>query len=236
MPDTHLIDANTTLLISKTSLPVNANWFSTDYWKKQNALAGTGQGRGEVWFIHSEFGDFVMRRYRRGGLIAKFNKASFLFTGQTQTRPWQELNLLETMLAAQLPVPDPVAGIYHQHNGFYCAYLLTKTIPNAQDLFDILKEGNSNTVNWNDVGKTIRHFHNNGINHTDLNCHNIMIDADNKVWVIDFDKCDQRTIDQKWTLDNINRLKRSLDKEAQKHTKFTVSATQWRDFLEGYRG
>ncbi|MEL0637261.1 MULTISPECIES: 3-deoxy-D-manno-octulosonic acid kinase [Marinomonas] len=236
MPDTHRIDVNTTLFSSKASLPIEPNWFSADYWQKKKALVGTGQGRGAVWFIKSEFGNFVMRRYRRGGLVSKFNKESFLFTNQESTRPWKELSLLETMTELGLPVPQPIAGIYKKELGFYSAYLLTQTIEHATDLFDILQAGNSDSVDWRSIGTTIRAFHKHGINHTDLNCHNIMIDRSRKVWIIDFDKCDQRSVDKKWTQGNIDRLKRSLTKEAKKHTNFTVSDAQWRDLLEGYRG
>ncbi|GAA0828803.1 MULTISPECIES: 3-deoxy-D-manno-octulosonic acid kinase [Marinomonas] len=236
MPDPHIIDANTTLLCSKASLPIESDWFSADYWQKKNALIGTGHGRGEVWFINSEFGNFVMRRYRRGGLIAKFNKDAFLFTKPSDTRPWQELSLLETMVELGLPVPQPIAGIYRKKWGFYRAHLLTQTIEDATDLFDILKAGNSDSVDWKNIGHVIQEFHRHGIHHSDLNCHNIMIDKQQKVWIIDFDKCEQREIHDEWTQGNINRLKRSLDKESQIHTNFNVSDAQWRDLLEGYRG
>ena len=57
-----------------------------------------------------------------------------------------------------------------------------------------------------------------------------------EVWLIDFDKCEQRTQDTQWKQANIDRLKRSLDKESNLHPQFTVSDAQWRTFLEGYRG
>lgn len=236
MPQPHNIDANTTLITSKAALPIEASWFDPEFWQEKKSLVGTGQGRGEVWFIQSEFGDFVMRRYRRGGFIAKLNKSRFLFTGQNKTRPWQELELLEKMVELELPVPLPIAGLYRNFFGFYSAYLLTQTIDNARDLFDILKAGHADQVDWKKIGQVIQRFHSQGIYHSDLNCHNIMIDADEKVWVIDFDKCEQRKIDEQWTQSNIDRLKRSLDKETQKHEKINVTEQQWRDFLEGYRG
>lgn len=236
MPDTHIIDAHTVLLISDTSLPIDTNWFTPDYWKKQGALTGTAQGRGAVWFIISNYGQFVMRRYRRGGLVAKFNKSYFLFSGHKKTRPWLELSLLETMRDIGLPVPRPIGGIYTVKKGYYKATLITETIDCARDLFDILKDGFSSEINWYDIGRVIRQFHAHGIHHSDLNCHNIMIDDNKKVWVIDFDKCDQRPINEEWPQNNLDRLKRSLDKESQKHAHFTVSDEQWHDLLEGYRG
>jgi 3-deoxy-D-manno-octulosonic acid kinase len=236
MPQAIKISPNTILLKSDPTLPLSAAWFDPEFWQSQQAITGTGNGRGAVWFINSQFGKFVIRRYRRGGLIAKFNKSHFLFTGQKLTRPWLELSLLEYMRSIGLPVPRPIGGLYVREQGFYRGELLTQTIESAKDLFDIIKEGNSHTVNWQEIGAVVKRFHDEGIYHSDLNCHNIMIDQDNKVWLIDFDKCEQRPQDEKWKQSNIDRLKRSLDKESNLHTQFNISDAQWRNFLEGYRG
>lgn len=236
MPQTIKISPTTILLKSDQTLPITPLWFDPSFWQSQNALTGTGSGRAEVWFINAPLGKFVIRRYRRGGLIAKFNKSRFLFTGQKHTRPWLELSLLEHMRSLDLPVPRPIGGLLTVEKGFYQSELLTETIANANDLFDIIKDGDSKNINWHEIGAVIKRFHDQGIYHSDLNCHNIMIDQDDKVWLIDFDKCEQRPHDEKWKLANINRLKRSLDKEDKLHTQFDISDTQWRNFLEGYRG
>ncbi len=236
MPQTINISPSTVLLTSDPALQISESWFDPTFWQSKNALAGTGNGRGEVWFINSEFGRFVLRRYRRGGLIAKFNKSRFLFTGKSNSRPWLELSLLEKMNALNLPVPRPIGGLYSVSTGFYQAQLLTETIDDAKDLFDIIKSDQQEHVNWQAIGSVIKRFHENGIYHSDLNCHNIMIDKQNKIWVIDFDKCEQRTQQDEWMQSNIDRLKRSLDKESNKHSNFRVSEKQWLAFLEGYHG
>ena len=51
-----------------------------------------------------------------------------------------------------------------------------------------------------------------GVNHTDLNIHNILIDDKDKVWIIDFDKCHQAS-EGRWRELNLERLKRSFLKE-----------------------
>jgi 3-deoxy-D-manno-octulosonic acid kinase len=236
MPEAIRISPSMTLLKSDQTLPLSSAWFDPRFWQSQQALIGTGNGRGAVWFINSQFGQFVIRRYRRGGLIAKFNKSHFFFTGQKNTRPWLELSLLEYMCSIGLPVPRPIGGLYTLNKGFYRGELLTQTIENAQDLFDIIKTGNSTTVNWQEIGAVVKRFHDEGIYHSDLNCHNIMVDQNGKVWLIDFDKCEQRTHNTQWKQANIDRLKRSLDKESNLYTQFNVSDAQWRTFLEGYHG
>lgn len=236
MPQTIKISPNMTLLQSDQALPVTTSWFDPKFWQSQNALAATGLGRGAVWFINSTFGHFVIRRYRRGGLMAKINKQHFLFTGIEQTRPWKELDLLEKMYTLNLPVPRPIGGLITFNRGFYQAKLLTETIYGANDVFDIVKNNNRHPVNWTEIGQVIKDFHNHGVYHSDLNCHNIMIDSHDKIWVIDFDKCEFKPPHPVWQQSNIDRLKRSLDKETQKHSTFNVSNKQWQAFLEGYNG
>ncbi|MFA0229768.1 lipopolysaccharide kinase InaA family protein, partial [Vibrio sp. 10N.261.45.A7] len=53
------------------------------------------------------------------------------------------------------------------------------------------------------------------VNHTDLNIHNILIDENNTVWIIDFDKCYQQ-LGNSWKQGNLDRLKRSFIKELNK--------------------
>lgn len=58
-------------------------------------------------------------------------------------------------------------------------------------------------------------MHDLGINHTDLNIHNILMDEQEKFWIIDFDKCFQQS-GESWKQGNLERLKRSFEKEAQR--------------------
>jgi 3-deoxy-D-manno-octulosonic acid kinase len=62
------------------------------------------------------------------------------------------------------------------------------------------------------IGHTIAKFHNHQIYHHDLNIHNIMLDAEYGVWLIDFDKCGIKQ-GNNWKESNIARLKRSFEKE-----------------------
>ncbi|BFM47868.1 3-deoxy-D-manno-octulosonic acid kinase [Marinomonas sp. THO17] len=224
------------LMQSAAQLPITQDWFNTDFWHQQNAIKGTGTGRGDVWFIDSQYGKFVLRRYRRGGLIAKLSKRHFMFAGIHRTRPWQELSLLEVMRNQGLPVPQPIAGMCRINKGFYQAELLTATIEGATDLFELIKQQQNDQLNWNEIGRVIALFHQAGIFHSDLNCHNIMIDNTGKVWLIDFDKCQQRKRDTSWMQNNLDRLKRSFDKEATKYPEFTVTDEQWTALLAGYHG
>ena len=224
------------LFVSHPDLGINDNWFSIDFWQSQNAVQGTASGRGTVWFLNSPQGKLVLRRYRRGGLVAKLTQFKFVFSSYKQSRAFLELALLETMLKLELPVPVPIAGRCQRFGLFYQAEIITKLIPNAQELFTCLLNSKHQSLDWQQIGVTIKRFHQAGIDHTDLNCHNIMIDDENKVWLIDFDKCRQRPVAKQWQASNLERLKRSFEKEANKHSSFRFNQADWQLLLEGYHG
>jgi tRNA A-37 threonylcarbamoyl transferase component Bud32 len=76
-------------------------------------------------------------------------------------------------------------------------------------------------------------MHNAGVDHSDLNCRNILIDAQDKVWLIDFDKCQRRGAGH-WRAKNLERLKRSLRKEQAKGAGLHWSQGDWEELLAGY--
>jgi 3-deoxy-D-manno-octulosonic acid kinase len=55
-------------------------------------------------------------------------------------------------------------------------------------------------------------FHKFGLNHVDLNVHNIIIGADGEIYLIDFDKCYLTKRQAKFKL-NLKRLERSIRKD-----------------------
>ncbi|ADZ92069.1 3-deoxy-D-manno-octulosonic acid kinase [Marinomonas mediterranea] len=235
MPVAQQLSSKITLMTSQANLNAAQNWFDPNYWKRTKRLLKTASGRGEVWFIDSPAGPAVLRRYRRGGLIAKFNKYCFVFSSLKRTRPYKELNLLEYMVTKGLNVPTPIAGLYRKSGLLYEAWLLTKTIPDADDLFNWILEGKHSQLDWRTIGQEIKRLHDSDVFHSDLNCHNIMIDSKHKVWIIDFDKCGQRNMTQKLRDNNLDRLKRSFEKEKQKHANFHVEEANLEHLLDGYK-
>ena len=55
-----------------------------------------------------------------------------------------------------------------------------------------------------------------GVNHTDLNIRNILLDQDGKVWIIDFDKCFKCILSEYKCRKILDRLFRSFKKECSK--------------------
>ena len=195
-------------IISYPTLPL----FDASYWQEQGKIVGSASGRGTTWFIQLDAMQAALRHYRRGGLFGKLVKDHYYFSGWEQTRSAQELNLLQTLMDARVNVPRPIAARAVKTGLTYQADLLSERIPNARDLVSILLEKPLPEVMYQKIGQEIAKMHNVNVNHTDLNIHNILIDDQDKVWIIDFDKCHQQA-DGDWKQSNLDRLKRSFEKE-----------------------
>lgn len=189
--------------------------FEPEYWQQQDKVIGSAQGRGTTWFVQTEKLPAALRHYRRGGLFGKLVEDSYLFSNWEQTRSYQEFTLLNTLIEAGVNVPRPIAARAVKKGFTYRADLLSEKIPNARDLVLILVEQPLPAEMYQKIGQEIKKMHDAQVNHTDLNIHNILIDDQEKVWIIDFDKCFQQQGDD-WKQNNLDRLKRSFEKEVSK--------------------
>ena len=66
---------------------------------------------------------------------------------------------------------------------------------------------------WEDAGQLVARFHRAGVDHADLNAHNILFDAQGRGWMIDFDRAQLRIPATPWREGNLQRLQRSLRKQ-----------------------
>ncbi|MFA0525425.1 3-deoxy-D-manno-octulosonic acid kinase [Vibrio sp. 10N.222.52.C3] len=186
--------------------------FDVAYWQDQKKVLGSASGRGTTWFVQLDTMQAALRHYRRGGLFGKLVKEDYWFSGWEQTRSAQELNLLLTLIESGVSVPRPIAARAVKNGLTYQADLLSERIPNARDLVSILREKPLSQNMYQKIGQEIAKMHNANVNHTDLNIHNILIDEQEKVWIIDFDKCYQQEHGE-WKMQNLERLRRSFEKE-----------------------
>lgn len=211
---------------------------SSTYWHNESAVTGSAEGRGTTWFVkydnNQEQKHWVLRHYYRGGLIGKIINDSYFFSTQKNTRAAKEFALLAYMQTLALPAPKPIAYRIVRHGFLYRADLLSSRIENAQDLVAILTKKTMNDSLWFAIGKVIKEFHSQGIYHHDLNAHNILIDDDNKPWLIDFDQGEIKTVHKSWQQQNMNRLLRSFQKELNKLPVFNWQESNWQALLDGY--
>ncbi len=186
--------------------------FEPHYWLSRNAATFVSGGRGQVVFIRGSQRNWVLRHYRRGGLVAKFNADRYLWQGVEATRCFREWRLLAKLVELELPVPVPVAARYVRGIVSYRADLITQEIPGARSLAACLANAALAAEQWQLLGTTLARFHANGVKHADLNAHNIVFDQARSIHVLDFDRGTIRTPEQKWIDGVLERLLRSLNK------------------------
>ena len=206
--------------------------FTGQYWQTQNAITGQAKGRGTTYFFKHNQNEYVLRHYRRGGLIGKILSDQYLFTSLEQSRAWQEFTLLLHMRTLDLACPTPIAAMLIRNGLYYQADIISAKIPNAQDLHQILLDESLSAAVWQKIGQAIAEFHNQQIYHHDLNIHNIMLDNEQKAWLIDFDKCAVKS-GYEWKKANLQRLKRSFEKEQRLH-KIHWQTADWQELLSAY--
>ena len=66
-----------------------------------------------------------------------------------------------------------------------------------------------------------------------MNAHNLQIDDDGDLWMLDFDRGVLRQPGP-WQQQTLRRLHRSLEKIRSQNPALHFSATDWEQFLEGY--
>lgn len=171
-------------------------------------------GRGAAWFVRGEFGDGVLRHYRRGGLAARLSRDTYLWRGAGRTRSLAEFRLLAELRRAALPVPAPLAAGFWRRGPVYRAAILVERIPDVRALASWLAGAPAQAADapWESVGAAVARLHRAGVQHRDLNAHNVLVDAAGATWLIDFDRARRREPAPGWRLGNLARLARSLAK------------------------
>ena len=207
--------------------------FDPEYWQEQGGLAGEAIGRGSAWFLDTPFGSAVLREYLRGGLPARISRDRYFFTGWDKTRPIAEFRILEQLSADRLPVPEPLAALTRRRGLFYSGSLLTRKISGALPLADLMMEKSERSGLWQRTGRCIRRFHDHGVVHADLNARNILVDLDDQIYLIDFDRARIASGEKDAYQRNLDRLQRSF----RKLWPGTIAALMqpcWEHLVEGY--
>lgn len=185
---------------------VGHGWFDPEHWGGDAQPVGSG-GRGGAWFVDGPFGHAVLRHYLRGGLAARFSRDLYLWRGSNRTRSFMEFRLLRDLRGDGLPVPAPVAACYLRRGLFYRAAILVERLCGVRSLAELAAAGQAP---WREAGELIARCHRGGLDHVDLNAHNILFDEGGRGWIIDLDRCRRRLPETGWRARNLARLERSL--------------------------
>jgi 3-deoxy-D-manno-octulosonic acid kinase len=193
----------------KFSEACSEDWFAPESYVENALPVSAKGGRGAAWFVSGDFGEGVLRHYRRGGLIAKLSERDYFWKDENSTRSFHEFQFLLALQEKKLLVPKPIAAYYVKKGFFYKASLLMQRIAGAVSFQDIVHQ-QTETAPWEALGQAIAKFHRAGAQHADLNAQNILFDQHQAIWLIDWDKAQFQNAAGPWCLDVLNRLQRSL--------------------------
>lgn len=204
-------------------VPAHLAQLATPAWfdpRRPGAVPVGEGGRQAAWFVDGAHGPAVLRHYRRGGLRARLGRESYLWLGQERVRVLAEVGVLAHLRTAGLRVPEPLAAAWWRVSISYRNAILVERIPAAQPL--ALRLDGADPA---PVAQAIRDMHAAGVWHADLNAFNILFDALDRVWLIDFDRARRGVVSREQARKNLLRLRRSLVKVA------GARGAQWWDGL-----
>lgn len=212
-------------------------WFDPDALAAAGRASPGGTGRAATVRFSVDGDTMILRHYRRGGLVSRLVDDRYLRTGLRRSRPWRELALLTRLHAGGMPVPPPVAARISFENPllpWYRGDLITGYLDGIRTLAEALRAGQLGDLDWPGIGATIARFHAVGVDHADLNAHNVLIDDAGIVYLIDFDRARLR-FRGRWRWGNLARLRRSLNKLQAAQPQIEFSEGAWQRLLGGYR-
>jgi 3-deoxy-D-manno-octulosonic acid kinase len=187
---------------------VEPEWFTPGYWGEHARPVESG-GRGGAWFIDAPFGAVVLRRYLRGGWAASVSRDAYLWHGSGRVRSFAEFRMTRALHARGLPVPRAIAACYWRQGSTYRAAILVERLAGVHSLAERASVA-GDSAPWEETGRLVARFHRAGLDHADLNAHNILFDATGHGWLIDFDRSRMRIPETRWRERNLARLQRSL--------------------------
>ena len=183
-------------------------WFDPAHWGEAARAVGDG-GRGGAFFIDTGEGEAVLRQYLRGGWMARLSRDGHVWRGIGRVRSFAEYRLMRALREKKLPVPLPFAAWYRREGGVYRAAILMQRLPGVRSLAELAA---ADEAPWEDAGRLVARFHRAGLDHADLNAHNLLFDDQARGWMIDFDRSQLRIPATGWRNGNLERLRRSLRK------------------------
>ncbi len=185
-------------------------WFDPAHWGARAQRVSAG-GRGGAWYVDAPFGAAVLRHYLRGGLAARVSRNRYAWLGEARTRSFAEYRVTGALLRQGLPVPRPLAASYERRGATYRAAILLERLQGVRTFAHCVQSATGQAP-WSAAGALVARFHRAGLDHADLNAHNLLFDEAGRGWMIDFDRARLRGPGDTWRHNNLSRLLRSLHK------------------------
>jgi len=161
---------------------------------KKYEKADSTFGRAEVIKLVYETQNYVVRIYKRGGIVRSINKSLF---GKNigyplNSRPVFEYNILCQLRKSGIKVPQVISCLVKSRFSlFYQGALITKEIVKAENLLSLMIKRELDILEIAEycflAGKEVRKVLEMGILHVDLHPGNVLI-SNGSAFLIDFDK------------------------------------------------
>jgi 3-deoxy-D-manno-octulosonic acid kinase len=217
---------------------------------RRGQITGEALGRGTAWFLSVQNRAWVLRHYRRGGVMRTLSRDRYFWRGEEGTRPFTEWQLTYHLHRAGLPVPAPIAARYGRSGFGYRGDIITERLPQVWSLAQALDAAPLSLLRWIAIGRCLRRFHDLGVCHADLNAHNILLGRSahdpvgpeaeplvapepDRIYLIDFDRGSLRKPGF-WKDANLVRLRRSLEKITWGLPVGRFTEDDWHGLLDGY--
>lgn len=222
-------------------------------WAAESADVISFTGRGSVHAVAAptpgpdRSGRWVVRHYRRGGVVARYLDDRYLAAGDS--RPVRELKASVEARRRGVPTPAVVAGAVYASGLFYRADIATEFIPDAPSLADLLfrsapsDESNANRVDTETAlylaGRVVRRLEGTRVLHPDVSAGNILVrsrggEAEAEAYVIDLDRCNVLPEAARYPHHFMrDRLERSLKKLGEVHS-VRLSDAAWQALHDGF--
>jgi len=131
-------------------------------------------------------GPVVVKQYRRGGVLAHFNKTRYLRCG----KPRCQLEFEQTAAARRMGIdaPEPIAFAWRGRL-FYRAWLVTRQIRAPRTLAQLGARSPEHIAAIMPALKIqFARLVDHGLWHVDLHPGNVLVDASDRLFLVDFDK------------------------------------------------
>ena len=208
--------------------------FDPEHWRGSEGFRQHLGGRGGSCRIGLDDRQAVLRRYHRGGFIGKFLYNQYLWLGKSLSRPWREWKVLELARAAGLPVPEPLAACVCRSGLSYRAALITAYLENTEMLTERLERGELGAGGWFSLGQLIKRLHESGIRHADLTSDNVLIDDEERFYLVDFDQARVMKRLDDWQWRPLLRFRRSIEKRDRRR-RLHFGENDWQALMDGYQ-
>lgn len=184
-------------------------WLDPRYWARNGALLGALDSPSGAWLLRDGKRCLQLRQLRRPGLRAQ----RFVWRGEAQCRPLQQLAASQAALAAGLAAAPVIAVGWRRSGLFYRAEVLSVCPEALPTLGQAMANGRASLEAWAAAGRCLRRHHDLGIHFPGLSLAQLRVGGADGAVVGDYHRARLRRAGL-WQAANLASLRRSIETQA----------------------